>query len=61
MGFLDLKKAFDQVPQKVVWRAMRELYVEEWIVKLVQGIYENVQSCVRVGDGLSDEFEVKVG
>ena len=40
---------------------MRKLGVEKWIVKLVQGMYENVQSRVRVGEGLSDEFEVKVG
>ena len=26
----------------------------------VQGMYENLWSCVRVGKGLSDEFEVKV-
>ena len=26
----------------------------------VQGMYENLRSCVRVGKGLSDEFEVKV-
>ena len=35
--------------------------VEEWIVKLVQGMYENVRSRFRVGEGLSDEFEVKDG
>ena len=40
---------------------MRKLGVEEWIVKLVQGMYENVWSCVRVGEGLSDEFEVRIG
>ena len=40
---------------------MRKLNsVEEWIVKLVQGMYENVRSPVRVGEGLSEEFEVKV-
>ena len=39
---------------------MSKLGVEEWIVKLVQGMYENVWSRVRVGEGLSDEFEVKV-
>ena len=27
-------------------------------MKLVKGMYENMQSCVRVGEGLSDEFEV---
>ena len=26
----------------------------------VQGMYEKLQSCVRVGKGLSDEFETKV-
>ena len=39
-----LEKAFDFVPRKVVWWAMRKLGVEEWIVKLVQGMYENVRS-----------------
>ena len=36
MTFFDLGKAFDQVPQKVIWWAVRMLGVEEWIVKLVQ-------------------------
>ena len=48
-------------PRKVIWWAMSKLGVEEWIVKLVQGMYENVRSRVRIGEGLSDEFEVKVG
>ena len=30
-------------------------------MNLVQGMYENVQRCVRVGEALSDEFEGKVG
>ena len=33
----------------------------EWIVWLVQGIYANARSWVRVGEGYSKEFEVKVG
>ena len=42
----------------ILW-AMRKLGVEEWIVEVVQGMYENVRS--RIGEGLSEEFEVKVG
>ena len=60
MAFIDLEKAFDRVPQKVIWWALRELSVEEWIVRLVQGMYAEVRSCVRVGMGYSEEFEVKV-
>ena len=40
--------------------ALRKLGVEEWIVRLVQGMYANARSCVRVGEGYSEEFEVKV-
>ena len=40
---------------------MRKLGGEEWIVRLVQGMYANARSRVRVGEGYSEEFEVKVG
>ena len=61
MAFVDLEKAFDRVPRKVIWWALRKLGVEEWIVRLVQGMYANAWSHVRVGEGYSEEFEVKVG
>ena len=61
MAFVDLEKAFDHVPRKVIWWALRKLGVEEWIVRLVQGMYANARSRVRVGGGFSKEFEVKVG
>ena len=61
MSFVDLEKAFDRVPRQVIWWAMRKLGVEEWLVKLVQSMYANVRSRVRVGDGYSEEFSVIVG
>ena len=61
MAFMDLEKAFDRVPRKVIWWALRKLGVEEWIVWLVQGMYANARSRVHVGEDFSKEFEVKVG
>ena len=61
MAFVDLEKAFDRVPRKVIWWALRKLGVDEWIVCLVQGMYSNARGRVRVGEGYSEEFEVKVG
>ena len=61
MAFVDLEKAFDPVPWKVIWWSLRKLSVEEWIVRLVQGMYANARSYVSVGEGYSEEFEVKVG
>ena len=60
MAFVDLEKSFDCVPLKVIWWALRKLGVEEWIVRSVQGMYANAPSRVRVGEGFSKEFEVKV-
>ena len=56
MAFVDLEKAFDRVPRKVIWWALRKLGVEEWIVWLVQGMYANARSRVRVGEGFGKEF-----
>ena len=52
MAFVDLEKAFDRVPRKVIWWALRKLGVEEWIVRLVQGMYANAWSRIRVADDL---------
>ena len=60
-SFVDLEKAFDCVPRKVIWWAMRKLGLEEWIVRLVQAMYNNTRSRVRVNNTYSDEFGVKVG
>ena len=54
MAFVDLEKACDRVPRKVIWWALRKLGVEEWIVRLVQGMYANARSLVRAGEGYSE-------
>ena len=61
MAFVDLEKAFDRVPRDVIWWAMRKLGIDEWLVHLVQSMYKDVRSRVRVGDGYSEEFGVGVG
>ncbi|MES9950323.1 MAG: reverse transcriptase domain-containing protein, partial [Candidatus Thiodiazotropha sp.] len=61
MAFIDLEKAFDRVPREVIWWSMRKLGIDEWLVRLVQSMYKDVRSRVRVGDGYSEEFGVRVG
>jgi len=56
-----LEKAFDRVPRKVIWWAMRSLGVEEWVIRIVKGIYANARSRVRINGQYSDKFEVAVG
>ena len=44
-------KAFDCVHQYFIWFAMSTLGTEEWLVHLVQSMYKDVRSQVRVDDG----------
>ena len=46
MAFVDLEKAFDRVPRKVICWAQRKLGVEEWIMRLVQGICMQMRGAV---------------
>ena len=60
-AFVDLEKAFDRVPRAVLWWALRSLGVEEWAVRVIQGMYANARSKVRVNGQCSEEFNVGVG
>ena len=60
LAFVDLEKAFDRVHRKVLWWALRSLGVKEWADRVIQGIYTNARSRVRVGSHYSEEFWVGV-
>ena len=59
-AFVDLEKAFNRIPRKVIWWVMRKLGIEEWIVRFMQAMYNNTRSRVRVNNTYSDEFGVKL-
>src|SRR4029077_17641644 len=61
MAFVDLEKAFDRVPREVLWWALRTLGACEWLIKVVQSMYDGVTTSVRVEGNVSEEFEVGVG
>ena len=46
-AFVDLEKAFDRVPRKVVEWAMRKLGVEEWLVRAVMAMYKHARTRIR--------------
>ena len=48
IAFVDLEKAFDRVQRKVLWWALRSVGVEEWAIRIIQGMYMNARSSVRV-------------
>ena len=44
-----------------MWWALRSVGVDEWAVRVVQGMYANARIRVRVNGQLSEEFGVGVG
>ena len=61
LALIDLEKAFDRVPREVIWWSMRKLKIDEWLVRIVQSMYKEVRSRVRVDDKYSNSFDVLVG
>src|SRR5206468_3840554 len=61
MAFVDLEKAFDRVPREILWWSLRKLKVDEWLVKVIQSMYDDVKTAVKVRDNISEDFDVKVG
>src|SRR5579863_8258923 len=62
MVFVDLEKAFDRVPRDVLWWSLRELGVEESIVRVMKSMYDGSTTPVKVKKGVSEscKFEVKL-
>ena len=60
MCFVDLEKAFERVPRKVLEWAMRKKGIPEVLVRSVMSLYEGAMTRVRVDSELSEEFDVKV-
>ena len=60
-AFVDLEKAFDTVPRRVLSWAQRKFGVPGWILRVIQVMYQNARRQVRVNNLFSDVFDVQVG
>ena len=61
MCFVDLEKAFDGVPRKVLEWAIGKKGIPEVLVISGMSLYEAAKTRVRVKSVLSEEIHVKVG
>ena len=60
-AFIDFRKAFDMVYRNGIWFKLLQLGASTKIVKILQKIYENVKSCVRVNGECSEYFDSYMG
>ena len=59
--FVDLEKAFDRLPRKVIEWTLRKKLVPESLVQAVISMYKGAKARVQVGSGYSEEFYFGVG
>ena len=59
--FVDLEKAFDRVPKKMIDWALRKKLVPERLVQAVMSMYKEAKTCDQVESGQSEKFDVGVG
>ena len=60
-AFVDLEKAFDRVPRKVLWWALRKVGVDEWLIRTIQAMNTIAKSSVQINGQFSSWFDVQVG
>ena len=61
--FIDMEKAFDRVPRKLLWKIMSEppYSVPKKLIRVIKNIYSNSVSKVRKGDVETDWFNIEAG
>ena len=58
---MDLEKAYDTIDRHGMWQMLRVYEVLGKLLKAVQSFYIDSRACVRVGNDVSEWFQVNVG
>ena len=59
--FVDFAKAFDSVDHDLLWYKLINHGIHGKILKVIQTLYSQLQSCVRVNDNFTDWFSISSG
>jgi hypothetical protein len=59
--FVDLEKAYGNIPLIKLWKAVEETKINPTLIKTVKELYRRSVSYIKQGGLLSEEFEVTKG
>lgn len=61
LAFIDLKAAFDTVNRRRVWEVCRRKGVPEYMVQVMESLYQRVTGVVRINGKTSETFRINKG
>jgi hypothetical protein len=59
--FIDIEKAYDSVPRKLLWQALEQAAISEHIIDILKSMYSNKRCQVKGASHLSREFYTSKG
>ena len=60
-AFMDLEKAYDRVVREELWKVLSVYGLDEQLIQGVKSLYCESKACVRVGEELTDWFDISMG
>lgn len=61
MIFIDLEKAYDNIPKKLLWKAMEITNISKPVINLVKLVYKTKTCQIKKGYKISEKFELRKG
>ena len=61
IAFIDLKAAFDSVYRDCLWHILHPIDIQPKIMRVLERMYTDTSSCVRINNTLSDWFTISSG
>ena len=59
--FIDYAKAFDCVDHSKLWKILKEMGIQDYLICLLRNLYAGQEATVRTGHGTTDWFQIGKG
>lgn len=61
LAFIDLEKAFDSIPRRLVWRSLEKRKVDSFLRRSITSLYRHTRNYIRTNNADSEEFTTGEG
>ena len=61
VAFIDFEKAFDSISRKLMLQKLYKLGIRGNIYKVIENMYKNDETCIKIGDKITHFFDVNRG